>query len=810
LDIQKINSGKSVSPFARSAQRYIDNGLPVIPIAPGTKMPGEYAGNRWRGMNDWRRYSMRLPTELELDLWQAWPDAGLGLLLGPLSGIIAVDVDTDDSYVLQKLNKIIPPSPVRKRGKKGYTSFFRFNGEVNKSWRINGKPVMDLLCEGRQTLMPGTIHPDGPTYHWLTEDTLDTFDIGQLPELPKNFNEQMECLVEPLMTEEDKKHLKNQEGPRDIQGEIPPMSFATSYFREINTQALYRLDEWVPKMIPTAKAGASGYRCKAFWRNAENLNVGISRTGIRDFGGDYGMTPIDLVMHAQNVTFQQAADALRQVLNISLGEEPSFQIGKKEDNPKLAPKSEGNGPKPDADPMLVAREAVLAEAENVRKKLEKKNAVPDFILQAPGMLGRIAGWMAETAPKYQPELFVASALALMATVMGRLYRTEWGNWPSLYIVMVAKTGEGKEHPQQAVMKFLAATGLEKLVVGSGYTSPGAVHTALMLAPSHIAIIDEMGKLIKFSRMQGSANSEAAIDKLTEAYTKSDAFMKPQMYSMMNLSGAQRTQTADKTVHNPAITLLGATTPGTFYESLTKDLIADGFLGRNIVVQSSQSRQTTRMKKKTPPDADIVEFLRAVHDEGAGELLTYMNPSIPAAPVTMTFDDDAKALFEELDFKLTYETKPQLEADGLDGLLARTVEKALRVSMLTAKATNKAGDNVIYAPAAKWAIDYVYYNDMRTIDSMQVERSETLIEREIKKAVGFVARAKTLSDKDPIPSKVLAHGAMPRAKLMRNMKLSKTRFNEVIETAIEQGMLHKQQGLPEVGYAGEVYWAVDQS
>ena len=345
---------------------------------------------------------------------------------------------------------------------------------------------------------------------------------------------------------------------------------------------------------------------------------------------------------------------------------------------------------------------------------------------------------------------------------------------------------------------------------SGYTSPGAVHSALMRAPSHIAIIDEMGKMLKTSRLHGSANSEAAIDKLVEGFGKVDGYMKPPTYSTMNLSKQQVAQLSDKTVHNPAITLLGATTPATFYESLTSDLIGEGFLGRLVVAQSKQPLQIGQLKPKTPPPDDVVAWVRGVHEEAAGELVGYMNPAIPAVPVVMSFDPDALILLDDFERKLTFKLKPQFEAGGLSALLVRSREKAMRIAMIAAKAMNLPKDNIIRVPATKWAIDYVEYNDLQTIHAVQNERTETLVERQIRKAVEFITRANTLIDKDELVSKVLALGGMPRVKLMRAMKLDKRAFDSVIETAIEQGRICKTDGMPSAGYAGVVYWLRDQS
>lgn len=805
-DIKSPAPANSTSPFARSSQRYIDNGLPVIPIAPGTKMPGEYAAGRWRAMNGWQRWSTQLPSELVLNLWQAWPDAGIGLLLGPLAGIIAVDVDTEDEHLLAKINKFLPPSPVRKKGKKGWTSFYRYNGEINKSWRVKKQPVIDLLCDGRQTLMPGTIHPDGMTYVWITEDTLDSFDLSQLPTLPANFNDLMARMIEPLMDEDDRRHLKSGEGPKDITGDIPPPSFAAAYFRDINTQALHRLDEWVPRLIPTAKPNAQGYRCKAFWRHAENPNVGIARSGIRDFGGDYGLTPIDLVMYAQNVPFAQAAEALRAALNLAGEEAPALSVGKPKPAVKAAPLIvEAIGPKADDDPIMAAREAKLREERAKQQAEENAKEAPNFVLQAPGMIGRMAGWMAETAPKYQPELFVAAAVAAGAAAMGRLYRTNRANWPSLFVVMVAKSGEGKEHPQQCVSKILSAAGLDNLLAGAGYTSPGAVISTLLRAPSHIAIIDEIGKMLKLSRAQGASHSEGAIDKLVEVFGKSEDKLMSANYSTMSLSNKQLTGQGDRTVFNPAITLLGATTPDTFYQNLTRDLISDGFLGRVILVHSKRARQKTRPVDRTPPPDDVVDWIKAIADEAAGDLLTHMNPALPAKPVIMPISDEAQALFDLFDDELM-ELRDQFDGASLDTLLSRSLEKAIRVAMIAAKASNPPKDNIIRVEAAEWAIKWVRHYDLAAVKAIIEERSETLMQSLIKRAVRIIGAAKSYKHKQF--QHVLKLGGMPHSKLSKDMGLSLREFKAMIDTAIDQGYITKTDGCPEAGFAGVVYWLRD--
>ena len=62
--------------MARFGARLVANGYAIIPIQPGTKKPGCHRGGGWRDYPAWTRHAARATTDLELQLWSAWPDAG--------------------------------------------------------------------------------------------------------------------------------------------------------------------------------------------------------------------------------------------------------------------------------------------------------------------------------------------------------------------------------------------------------------------------------------------------------------------------------------------------------------------------------------------------------------------------------------------------------------------------------------------------------------------------------------------------------------------------------------------------------------
>lgn len=791
--------------FAQFAWKFIERGISVVPIAPGSKKPGQWSQEHgWRGMGDWTRFAKRLPTELELEHWYTWPDAGIGVVLGPVSNLTCLDKDYDiPNGGNDALQAIIPYSPVAKKGEKGWTRFYQFNGERSCSFDVGGARVLDVLADGRQTVIPPTVHPSGCSYVWITEESLDSIlTTNELPRLPADFLDQVARVLAPYQTEPDVKHQKKVLTPRDDSEKInTDLSIQAEYFRDLNRAALDRLDEWVPKLIPSAKVHNDGYRCIATWRGVKNPNVGINSAGIRDWGGGYGMTATDLVMFANGLTFQKAAEVLRSCMALNEPAPIMMTVG----GAKAAPTPQAHQPVPTPPvtlPWLIKTPAPSAPVMlPPQTSIDPAPAIPSFIANPPGVLGDIARWITATAPKQQPELSVAAAIALGSVIMGRTYRSQYGNFTSLYLVMIAKSTEGKEHPQGCCEKILTASDLGKLIGGSGYTSAGAVFSALLDSPAHLATIDELGKLLKMSRANGQAHSEAAIDKLIEAFGRLDGVMRPPTYSKMTLSKSQATN-IERIVHNPAISLLGATTPGTFYAALTNDLVQDGFLGRCIVVESKQPRQLTRFVDRTAPPAKIIDWCKSVHVSGAvqGDLAGVNPAEMAPTVIALEFDDSCMPLMQALESELN-DAKEASEGEGLDVILGRTMEKSMRLAMIVAKSVD-ANARRVMPIHLEWAIQYVRHYDLELIAAVKRERTESQTDADIKKAIKYIRAAKKYS-KDARFGQICSQGGMPHSKLLKMMAMTGRAFKELMETATESGAVLCAPGL-EFGYAGNVY------
>ena len=175
------------SPYARVGAKLVDQGYSAIPCRPDSKVPGIFTPfGAWKNQLDWTQYCERLPVDIEVELWSTWPDAGVCIALGGEHGLIAVDIDTDDPAIVAAIEAALGDlSFVQKAGRKGFTLFYRAGpAVVSRAFSINGERVLDLLCKGKQTVIPPTIHKDtGEPYRWLS-GTLEHVAPENLPVLP--------------------------------------------------------------------------------------------------------------------------------------------------------------------------------------------------------------------------------------------------------------------------------------------------------------------------------------------------------------------------------------------------------------------------------------------------------------------------------------------------------------------------------------------------------------------------------------------------------------------------------------------------
>jgi putative DNA primase/helicase len=168
-----------MNPFVIEAPKHWAASLPVIPI---------YAGQKRPAISRWQIYADRMPTEEEQRAWLAqYANCNIGLPMGQASGLIAIDIDTNDERVLAVLDQVLPKSPWRRVGAKGAVYVYRYEGQQTfKIKADDGSMLVECLSRGAQIVLPPSIHPDTDKPYTSNVPLIDVHKT--VPVLPKDLH----------------------------------------------------------------------------------------------------------------------------------------------------------------------------------------------------------------------------------------------------------------------------------------------------------------------------------------------------------------------------------------------------------------------------------------------------------------------------------------------------------------------------------------------------------------------------------------------------------------------------------------------
>ncbi|MDF2809521.1 MAG: hypothetical protein K0S56_552 [Microvirga sp.] len=770
------------SPYAQAGARLVDNGYHAIPVLPGSKRPGAYLNKEWFGTTEWQRFCDRLPTDYELPIWEQWPDAGVCIALD--KNVKVIDIDTDDGELRAAVLAVLPDSPVMKRGAKGFSAFYRGSEAIVPrafSITVDGKEerIVDLLAYGKQTILPPTLHPTtGRPYEWLSADTLLDTPPEQLPELPDNVAELIAAALEPFGLRAESHE------PRAIsRGEIEE---GGSVWREINNLACENLDAWVPDLrLPLAKRLPDGrWRAVAEWRGVENPNLSFSRQGITDWGNGETFTPVSVVMRALVV---EAPDALRWLQDrLGYVEPPlwgSIDFAAVVRN-GLAKRGERVVTEEEVEAHVAEPEA-SAHAERVQAIVDRfpetiatlalpaviaptptASGLPPGLCYPPGLVGDIAQWLHDTARNPSPTLNLGAALSLMGALAGRRYEGPTGLRTNVYVVGLAPSGFGKEHPRAATKALASACGvLAKFFGGEQIASSSALRNRVKKSPALVYMIDEFGGFLRKITNPRAGNHEREIGDDLLKFTGSAGSI---------FLGADYAQSLAEPIHNPNVCIYGTSTPETFWKALASGSIADGFLPRFIVLDAGTVRPEPRdaPNRTDAPPKQLVEKVQkfVVHKNGGNLNGMTSDGTTACVPIRAVWGEGAKRVFDLLVDQMF---RAMEGAGELEPIYARVAENSMRLALIVAAGVEPERP-VITVEVMQWAADVAHRSAFMLMDQAEERVADNDRQAEYKRVRAIIGDSK--------------RKGTTRADVARRLKgvMDRTRMHSVIDQLVEAG------------------------
>lgn len=219
----------------------------------------------------------------------------------------------------------------------------------------------------------------------------------------------------------------------------------------------------------------------------------------------------------------------------------------------------------------------------------------------PGLTGEIAKYIYRASQRPVKEISVVAALSVMSGICGKVWNISHTGLNGYYI-LIARSGVGKEMLHAGPNYIVKQVGEQLPQIGnfidtSSYASGPALRKSFADHTSFVNINGEFGKTIKgmATAPAGSANYTLK-QVITDVYQKSGA--------MDVVGGMAYSDKANNTKSSEgvAFTLTGETTPDTFFEALTREMMEDGFLSRFHIVRYEGDRVAANEHPETimPP------------------------------------------------------------------------------------------------------------------------------------------------------------------------------------------------------------------
>ncbi len=314
----------------------------------------------------------------------------------------------------------------------------------------------------------------------------------------------------------------------------------------------------------------------------------------------------------------------------------------------------------------------------------------------PGLLGELAQFIYAAAPRPVPEIALAGAIGLMAGICGRAYNVS--NPPTglnLYTLLLAPTGTGKEAISSGITALMKSI-REPVPSSVEFIGPAAIASPQALvkhlantSPSFVSILGEFGLT-----MQQMASPKAPAHLVGLRQIMLDLFNKSGMNGELRPSIYSDRDKNTSTVQSPALSIIGESTPQSFYEGLSERFVSDGLLPRFTIIEYMGDRPSRNEDACAEPSFEIVERLStlcayALSRNQAGQ-----------KPVMVRLTDEAQLQFDEFDDYADNQIRGKSEVTRQ--LWNRAHIKALKLAALVAVGVYPY-DPVITPEIALWSI-----------------------------------------------------------------------------------------------------------
>lgn len=683
--------------MTRYGARLLANGYALLPIAPGTKKPGQFKRGIWADYPEWNRHAQRPTTDVEIATWSSWPECGVGIVGG---AVAAIDIDIADADLALRIEALarerLGDTPALRIGRAPkrllvYRTTAPFKG-------IKRHPL-EVLCLGQQFVAYAT-HPDTSAPYAWPEDGLADLDIGSLPEITAEaamaFLDEAYALLPEALRQRGLSHgnpSAEHHCNHSQTGTLPAIQSALAYLP--NAELDY--DSW--------------------------MRVGMALKGaLGEAGADlFAEWSAQAAKNDPDFTAKTWAGFKPHTIGAGTLYHLALERGWKPDTDLVL---DGTAPQSETHPAarLLSR---LDDSPTASSEAAFDLTIPD------GLVGDLTHYMLSTARRPQPLLSLGASLCAIGTLMGRQYRTESNLRSNLYVVGIADSGSGKNHAREIINEVFFEAGLAHHLGGNKIASGAGLLTALHRQPAILFQIDEFGMFLSAAadRKRSPRHITEILDNMTELYTSAGGVFLGAEYANRDGTNERRD------IVEPCLSVYGTTTPLHFWGALQGANVVDGSLARFLILPSEEDypdeNLSTGIRQAPPSLIQELQVLAAGGGHRPGNLTAKTaDQSTAVHPLTVPMTDEARLRFKELSLELTQELRASA-GTAYTAILARIGENACKLALIVAVGRDPVNPEIDIT-AADWAIGFVRHYARQTMDAVERHVADTETEAHLKR------------------------------------------------------------------------------
>ena len=332
----------------------------------------------------------------------------------------------------------------------------------------------------------------------------------------------------------------------------------------------------------------------------------------------------------------------------------------------------------------------------------------NFIPLPSGLLGEIAQFLYQAAPRPVQEIALAGAIGLMAGICGRAYNIS-GTGLNQYVLVLAKTGRGKEAAASGIDKLMNAVRMQ-VPTSSRFRGPGIINSGQALTKyinttsnCFVSVLGEFGITIeRISNPYANSADKMLYSNLLDLYNKSGfgQTFQPAIYS--------KKEDSVGITESPAITILGESTHKLFYGSLNEDMIAAGLLPRFLIIEYNGYRvDLNEDHYKVQPSFVLQERFASL----IAQCETIMSSK---RVIDVQANEAAVKLLRSFEKSSTAKINASSDNDVISELWNRAHMKVMRLSALISVGVNMI-EPMITEEYVEWSINLIQ-NDIKMLSS----------------------------------------------------------------------------------------------